>query len=210
MVFYALLLCNYEVYLRSWEILIGLEDDPDDLRLVYEHADIIDRSPPKTDGNTINLHAHISSHVTLSDSVTIHVSRGKYPSLPMSFSASPDAETMYLRYKSYRQNRETLTSMAYMCLTIFQASASSRKDVARQYNIDHEVLDTLGRLSSTKGSPGEVRKFPKNGTFEPLSPKEREWMVQVIKAIIRRVGEYAYDRKTKLKQIAMKDFTELP
>ncbi len=198
-----------EPYLRSWKILIGLENDPDDLRLVYEHADIIDRSPPKTDGNTISLHAHVSSHVIVSDNVTLHVSRGKYPSLPISFSSSPDVETMYLRYKSYRQNRETLTSMAYMCLTVLQASAGGRKEAARQYSIDHEVLDTLGTLSSIKGSPEEVRKFPKNGMFEPLSPAEREWIIQVIKAIIRRVGEYAYDRKMKLKQIVMDDFAGL-
>ena len=199
-----------EPYLRSWEILIGLKNDPDDLRLVYEHADVIERYPPKTDGNTFSLHAHSSSHVTTSENVTIHVSRGEYPSLPNSFSTSPDAETMYLRYKSYRQNRETLTSMAYMCLTVLQASAGGRKEAARQYSIDHEVLDALGRLSSIKGSPEEVRKFPKNGMFEPLSPTEREWIIQVIKAIILRVGEYAYDRKTKLKQIAIEDFTELP
>ena len=199
-----------EQYVRAWDILIGIEYDPEDLRLVYEHADIIDRSPEKNDGKTINLHAHISAHGVVSDSVTIHVSRGKYPPLPEDFSASPDAETMYLRYKSYRQNRETLTSMAYMCLTVFQASAGGRKEAARQYNIDREVLDTLGRLSSTKGSPREVRKFPKAGAFEPLSPKEREWIVQVVKAIIRREGEYAYGHKMKLNQITMNDFPELP
>lgn len=34
--------------------------------------------------------------------------------------------------------------------------------------------------------------------LEPLSPKEQEWIVQVIKALIRRKGELAYGHKMKL------------
>ena len=205
-----------EQYVRAWGIMVGLEQDPGDLQLVFDHADIIDRSPDTSDKNVVNLQAHLSAHVVVSDSaigsdsvVSLHVSRGKYPSFPKNFSASPDAETMYLRYKTYRQKRETLTSMAYMCLTILEAGADSRKEAARQYSIDDEVLGTLGKLTSTKGDPEEARKFPKDGKFDPLRPKEKEWIVSVIKALIRRAGEYAYDPKAKLKQLSMKDFPDL-
>ena len=197
-------------YLRSWDILIGIEHDPEDLYLVYEYADIIDRAPKIREGKTINLRAHIANHVMVSESVSIHISRGKYPPLPLNFRSSSDVETMYLRYKSFCQNREPLTSMAYMCLTVLEVSAGGRPEAAQQYNIDWEVLDTLGKLSSTKGSPEEIRKFRKNGTFVPLSSKEREWIRQVIKALIRRAGEYAFGQIEKLKQITMKDFPELP
>ena len=198
-----------EQYVQAWDILIGLEQDPGDLQLVFDHADIIDRSPDTSDKNVVNLQGHVSAHVVVSDSVPLHVSRGKYPSFPKNFSASLDAETMYLRYKAYRKNHETLASMAYMCLTIFVTGAGGRKDAARQYNIAKAVLNTLGELTSTKGNPEEARKFPTDGKFEPLRPKEKEWIVTVIKALIRRAGEYAYDPNAKLKQVSMKDFPDL-
>ncbi len=116
---------------------------------------------------------------------------------------------MYLRYKAYRKKRETLASMAYMCLTIFEASAGGRKEAARQYNIANAVLDKLGKLTATKGNREEARKFPKDGKFDPLRPKEKEWIVSVIKELIRRAGEYAYDPNAKVRQLSMKDFPDL-
>jgi len=196
-------------YLRAWDILIGLEHDPDDLRLVFDHADIIDRLPQKTEENVVNLQAHVSGHVTVSGNVTLHVSRRRYPSFPKNFIASLDAETTYLRYKAYRQNREKLTSMAYMCLTILEASAGDRKKVAKQYCVDYSVLDTLGKLCSTKGDSTEARKFPRNGIFTPLSQKEKEWIVSVIRMLIRREGEYAHSPRAKFKQLTVKDFPSI-
>jgi len=198
-----------EQYLRAWDILSGLEQEPDCFRLVFHHADIIDRSPSKKDASVINLRVHISNHAVASDNVSIHISMDKYPPFPKGFSASPDAETMYLRYKAYRQNRETLTSMAYMCLTVLEASAGSRRKAARKYNIEFTVLDTLGRLASTKGNTTEVRKFPDNGMFVPLSPKEKDWILSVIKALIRRVGEYSHDPGAKHRHLSMRDFPDL-
>lgn len=198
-----------EQCLRAWEILIGLEQDPGALRLVFDHADIIDRSPDTSDRNVLNLQAHLPVHIVVSDRVSLHVSRGQYPSFPKKFSASPDAETMYLRYKAYRQNRETLTSMAYMCLTILQAGAGGRKEAARQYNIEYAVLDTLAKLASTKGDIAEARKFPKDGILEPFRHKEKDWIVLIIKALIRRAGEHAHDPRAKLKHLSMRDFPDL-
>ncbi len=197
-----------EPYLRAWDILIGLEQDPGDLRLVFNHADIFDRSPDPSDRKAVNLQAHISAHVVISD-VSLHVSRNKYPSFPKNFSASSDAEIMYLRYKAFRQNREPLTSMANMCLTVLKENTGGKKKAARKYKIDKAVLSTLGKLVSTKGNIAEARKFPKDGKFEPLDPREKEWIVSVIKALIRRVGEYAHDPRGKLKQFSIKDFPDL-
>jgi hypothetical protein len=198
-----------EEYLRAWDILIGLEHDPYDFKLKYSHADIIDQAPSMSDKNVINLQGHCLIQAQTLDSVSLHISRGKYPSFPKNFHASLDTETMYLRYKFYRQGRETLTSMAYMCLTIIENSAGGRRKAGKQYNIKYEVLDTLGKLTSTKGGPEDARKFPKNGIFNPLHPQERGWIESVIKAIIRRTGEYAYNPKLKRRQINLKDFPEI-
>jgi len=209
-------------YLRAWDILIGLEHDPDDLRFVFDRADVIDRSPHETEKNMVNLQAHVAAS-TFTSIVSLnfspHVSRGRYPSTPQNFIASLDSETMYLRYKAYRQNREKLTSMAYMCLTVLEGSAGERDKVrgqkrkiaGKQYYIDINVLSTLGNLCTEKGDETEARKYSKNRKFPPLSPKEKEWIVSVIKALIRRVGEYEYARSTgaELKQITMGDFPKM-
>ena len=125
-----------EEYLRAWDILIGLEHDPGDIQLKFNHADIIDQAPSMSDKHFKNFQGHCSIQTHVSDTVSLHVSRGKYPSFPKNFRASIDVETMYLRYKSYRQGRETLTSMAYMCLTILETSAGGRIKAEKQYNIE--------------------------------------------------------------------------
>jgi hypothetical protein len=196
-----------EPYLRAWDILIGLVHGPDDLQLMFDHADIIDRAPTP---NTINLQAHVSVHSKTSDEVQLHVSRGKFPPFPKNFISSLDVDLMYLRYKFYCEGREPLTSMAYMCLTVFQASAGGRKEAADMYCIDYDILDIIGRLTSTKGGPEEARKCNKHDRFDHLLPEEKEWIVSVVKTLICRAGEYAYDNKTKLKQISIKDFQKLP
>ena len=88
---------------------------------------------------------------------------------------------------------------------------NNRKNAADQYCIDIDVLRNLGNLCTEKGDTTEARKYPKNRTFTPLSPKEKEWIVSVIKALIRRVGEYEYARSTgaELKQITMGDFPKI-
>jgi hypothetical protein len=204
-------------YLRAWDILIGLEHDPDDLRFIFDRADVINRSPYKTGKNVVNLQAHVA--ITATCDVILHASRGRYPSFPKNFIASTDAETMYFRYKTYRQNREKLTSMAYMCLTVLEGRAAERDKAkgkkremaAKQYCIDIDVLDTLGKLCTVQGDTTEARKYSESGTFTPLNPKEKEWIVSVIKILIHRVGEYEYahSNRAKLKQITMGDFPKI-
>jgi hypothetical protein len=201
-----------ENYLKAWYILIGLEVDPDDFYLRFDYADIIDRSPKKIDNNVISLATTISCHFSVSDNVTLHILRARFPLFPINFSVSPDAESMYHRYKMYRQGREPLLSMAYMCLTIFEASAGDdkkREKAATQYNIDPKILSILGKLTTEKGDATEARKVPKNRKFEPLSQIEQEWILAVVKQLIKRAGEYANNPSGHLKQITLKDFPKI-
>jgi len=201
-------------YIRAWDILIGLHYGLNELHFEFDHADIIDLSPPPTDGKTITLQGQASIHNNTSDKVNLHVSRGNYPPPPKGFVASPDAETMFLRYKAFLQDREKLTSMAYACLTLLEASTGehgkkARRKAAIQYGIDFPVLDTLGSLSTNKGDATEVRKFPQKGKLTPLSQKEKEWMLAVIKTLIRRVGEIAFNPTIIHTKLTMKDFPDI-
>jgi len=195
-------------YLGAWEMLIGLEHDPGDLSFAFQKAQVIDLSPPPQANKQLNLQAHISGH-SVTPSVSVHISFDKYPSRPQNFVVTPDVETMYLRYNAYRHNRESLTSMAYMCLTILELGASGRKEAAKQYSIEFSVLDILGRFCSTKGDPTEARKAPRDGKFLPLTQGEKGWIIEVIKALIRRAGEWAYDRSANLPKLSLADFPKL-
>lgn len=196
-------------YIKRWEILIGIEHGPDELKLIFETSDIIDRAPtPESKGGLV---IHVKSGllaVTGLDAI-VHISRSKYPPLPKQFSLSPDVETMYVRYKAYREGRETLLAMAYMCLTVLETSAGGREQAATRYHIDKRVLNKLGELSTQRGTKEEARKVPQNGQFKPLSGTERTWIETVIKLLIRRAGEWAYDPTACLKKIRMADLPPL-
>jgi hypothetical protein len=194
-------------YVHAWEVLGGLEQDPGDLNFDFQNAEVSDNSAPEADLHVHRVTGEIIAHMEMSG--TLHVSRGKYPTPPKCFSFSPDVETMYNRYKAYREGREPLLSMAYMCLTVLEASARGRANTSKQYCIDRNVLDTLGELSSTKGDATEVRKFPKDRKPKALTTHEKQWLNEVIKALIRRAGEWAYDSNAQLTPIRMNDFPTL-
>jgi len=198
-------------FLQTWSIFssIGLEYSPDEIKFDFKSAEIIDRNPPKKTCNSKSLNVCVSSSIHVSCSVSTHLSRGKFPSLHQNFAVTPDVETMYLRYKAYRENRETLTAMANMCRTVLEESAGGRKGASLKYFVNLNVIRKLGDLVSTRGSELEARKMPKSGTFTPLTQKEKSWIEAVIKKIILRVGEHAFDPQKQLPQITMNDFIGL-
>lgn len=196
-----------DTFLRCWEVLIGLEQNPGDLKFGLQRADVVDRAPAETDSTVLNVHSSVHLHTAM-DAV-LHVSRGKFPSPPQDFAVSPDVETMYTRYRAFREGRESLLAMAYMCLTVLEASAGGRANAANKYSIAKPVLDMIGKLCSEMGCPDEARKTPKNGPYVPLSGQEKDWIAQVIKAIIRRAGECDYDPRATFRQLTLNDFPRL-
>lgn len=196
-------------YVRGWEIEIGLIYHPDELRFDFHHSEIIDRFPTKTEhGVATGTLRGVVGQVRCSFDAVIHASRGNYILPKKDFSVSPDVEAMFAHYKNYRHNREPLLPMANFCLTVLETSAGGRRMAADQYLIFPEVLNTLGRICAKRGSNDEARKAQKDGVYEPLKTDERNWIEAVVKKIIRRVGEWEYER-TNLKQITMKDFPPL-
>jgi len=105
--------------------------------------------------------------------------------------------------------------MAYACLTLMEGSTglTGRQDArgaaSLRYRIDRAVLKTLGELTSARGDREEARKFDAGATGAPLTQKEKGWIVEVVKALIRRKGEYDDDPTAPLAQITMADFVSL-
>ena len=197
--------------LSAWEVQTGLEFGPHQVRFGFEGAEIIDRNPPPPDtAKIIEMVLHDKAVAT--DSVSIERILPSYPEPPSGFVASPDVETMWQRYEGYLAGREPLTGMAFMCLTVLEASADGqekRKKAARQYNIDRQVLDNLGELTSEVGDPKTARKAPGRGGFRPHTEAEVAWMEAVVKALIRRAGEWALDPNAARPKLTMADFPNL-
>ena len=195
-------------FLNKWGIIIGLENDPDDIRFKFDRSEVVDLEPNQN-GNNVNLSVSVCAHVHCVDHVTLHVSRHKYPDPPDQFSISPDVETMYLRYKAYREGRDTLLSMAYLLLTVAQSKSATRREAAKKLRVEKEILDTLGKLCSTKGDEREARKAPRNGVFIPLEHKEREWVLAACKLLIKRCGEFEFCGTENLFQLKMDSLPSL-
>lgn len=197
-------------FLRSWEISAGLELGSSAIWFEFNRSKIIDRNPP-TSGDAQVLGAQgISSSEAVGTARMCEV-RKRYPSPPSAFISCPDVETMWHRFESYREGKEPLTSMAYMCLSVLEASVTGknrRAQVAKQYRIEKEVLGKLGYLTGDVGDEKTARKMSVSEKRKHTA-REIAWIEAVVKGIIRRVGEYAHDPNAHHVVFTMKDLPPL-
>jgi hypothetical protein len=205
-----------EVFLKDWTVHATIDLDRDALEFEYEHAYIIDRNPPPEGSGIVTgqLYATVGVEMRATWAV-LPPKRNEYPTPPSRFRASPDVETMWFRYQQHIEGRESYQSMGYFCLSFMQWSTGfgkgARKEASRIYKIDRDVLDTLGELTSEKGTPRDARKLESGATLIPLTDAEQRWIRAAVKMLIRRKGEYDYDPSTaaSLKQITMADLPKL-
>lgn len=177
-----------DIFVKSWEIDISLDFGPDTVVFKYDSCNIIDRNP---DPNTTIIALKGIVSATAFGKATLISKWTSFPTPSDAFTASPDVETMFLRYKMYKENKESLENMAYFCLTMLERkeytnekgdliTRNKREVAADFYNIKKVVLDKLGCLTSEKG---------KRKAFQPpLSPRERKWIETTIKSLIKQCG----------------------
>lgn len=176
-----------EPVLRAWEVDADLRrGDRGGFRLKFDGANIIDRSPAPL--GTVRAHFLATlGEVTLSGRASFHVTRARYPEPPGPFRLTPDAESLWLRYRGYLDGREPLLSMAYFCLTVLEIMAGDRQAAARTYRIKKDVLDKMGELASHRGDRATARKVTR--TMQPLTSPEAAWLEAAVKALIWRLGD---------------------
>ncbi len=198
---------SVEGYIHAWERLAALQYGPNEFKLVFDGAEIEDLDP--TPGVVYASAKPIHVKVSMSEAVG-HVSRGEFPRPPSTrMEFSPHVELMFDRYVRYRARREYLTAMANFCLTVLENSVQNdknrRKEAARHYDIEYKVLDEVGRLCFHKGG-AEARKA--QGIDEDLNGQERQFLEQVVKAIIQRAAEVAGDPNGSRDMIVLSDFLD--
>lgn len=163
----------------------------------------MDRDPPKA-GEAVTVLARAATYVVARCSASADVSMGKYPDPPQAFRTTPEVQLAYRRWAGFREGKEPLPSMAYFVLTLLESAAGNRKAAATTFNVDLSILETLGRLSSTKGNEQSARKIRRGVGLQELSPSEKNWMEQIVRRLIWRMGEHASG--APLPRIRMADF----
>lgn len=196
-----------EPFMRAWEVAADLQHDPGDLRFKFDRADVVDRAP--TPG-VITFRGAVVATATMN--ATLHLGRSRYPSPFPGFVLSVEAQQMAGLYRAVRMGGERPSVVAYQCLTILDGSSGARRGrrrrAAEKYRIDYEVLRKVGKLTGENvGGPGECRKGL-GGT--PYTEPQKTWLGAVVKAFIRRAGEYAANPGGALPQITMADLPPLP
>jgi hypothetical protein len=177
-----------DLFVRSWEIDVFLKYGSKELTFIFDSAEVIDLDPPPPGSQVIGVGSGTVT-INMSASGSDHQVRRHYPRPPEQFRDSPDVETLWNRYEGFKNGREPLLSMAYFCLTFILVKAGGRSQAAKQYKIDDAVLSRLGMLTSRKGDEKSARKVNKDSPLTPLSPEEAAWVEEMVKTIIRRVGE---------------------
>jgi hypothetical protein len=195
-----------ETYLHRWEMKTTLRLGTSGFHFEFRSAEIIDRDPPPP-GSPQIIHVPVAVVYVSALPPTISVTSRKYPDPPVDFAVSPDVESMWNRYQRYVDGRERLTEMAYFCLTVVETSTREKKGARRaaskRYSIEEDLLKKLGHLSSEVGNVETARKMPRRPRDH--TGQEIAWIEAAVKALIRRMGEYAYDPTHTWPQVTMKD-----
>lgn len=195
-------------FLRAWELDSALSGGGKPLlQFRFQRSEIIDRNPPPV--GTVQVAAgsvRLTGHAVV---VGIgQAVRHQYPA-PPAIRLNADMETLWFRYSLYKEGRDTLTGMAYFCLTFFEALGGGRNNAARMFGIATSVLNTLARLVSAVGDKATARKWAKSREDRPHTAQEVAWIEATVRALIRRVGEPAA-AGAPLRQLTMADLPPLP
>lgn len=197
-----------EPFLRAWELDADLRWGLGTIKFKYKDHTIVNRNPPQPgEACPKILHAEMGGVLVSGGSVSFHVTRVSYPKPPSTLQLTPDVETMWLRYRRYLEGREPLLAMAYFCLTVVEASAGGRNAAARQYGVDKQVLSKLGDLTAKGGDAKTARKLKKGQSLRSLLGAEQAWLEEVVKALIRKLGEHRPGTMTHL--LSMRDLPSL-
>lgn len=192
--------------IEHWEFTAGLKRGPGAFKLVYQHAQIVDRRPPPKRDGSVRLFTTFQLGAG-TGSATLHTSLGQYPKPPSTgLTITPDVQSMYDRLMGYRSNREPLPSMAYFCLTVLRLAAGlseSDNEVVEKYAVEKKVLSKIVKLSTNKGG-AYARKA--SGTRVDLTPSETRFLEKAIVALIRRAAEVAHDPDKSRDEIKLSDF----
>ncbi|MCY3880242.1 MAG: hypothetical protein OXF74_13815 [Rhodobacteraceae bacterium] len=180
------------VYIPNWEFAVGLSRGPGAFALRFFLAKYSDRF-------RVEFRAGIPS-------VRVNLAPPKPTCFPEPPSAgikrSWEVDNMYKHYLKFLEGKESLSTMAYFCLTSLEEIAGNRDSAAVQFGISKRVFKRIGDLSSNKGGDG-ARKAA--GQRAPYTGEEERFLKSAAGKLIYRVAEVEYGHHPSRKKITLAD-----
>jgi len=194
-----------EPFLRAWEVYTDLTLSRGNLGFEFVRSQIVDRDPPKK-GESQVMAAEPGHYVHAGKPVTGHITRREYPAPPSAFRLTPEVKMLWPQYQAFLDGHRSLSHIAGFFVSVLEdqfKGAHKRRDAAKHYNIEYDVIDKLAELAATRGG-SEARK--RTGTVKEFSPAEETWIRTTIRKLIRRAGD---DLDPLPAKITMADLPEL-
>ena len=177
-----------EPFLRAWELQGDLNLSHAEYRFAFRDHDTIDRTPPSAgEPRETTLKSFGSDGAIATDRASAHVVRSEYPAPPDRFRMGQEVWDLANRYRAYEEQREPLTSMAYVCLTMIEKMGGNREKAGVLLNVQDKVLSKLGELTE-QGDAKTARKVLRRPQ-RALTRQERAWIEAAVKGLIWQVGE---------------------
>ena len=174
-------------YIEEWEFQADLTIGAGKLRLEFIRAEIVDRDPVFGD-------RHVPSWVTLASIRPSAIPAPvDYPNPPLGVTVDFDDKlfaAMRQRYDVYSRDPQTLTAVAYFCLTCLEKTVPPKKGrnaVAVLYGIPYRDLQRVGDLTDRKGGYQGARKA--KAIDSELTEEERDFLANMVRLMIRKRGE---------------------
>jgi hypothetical protein len=191
--------------LRAWESFTELTDVR--LTFTFQEARVTDRG-------SNDLATAVTSTETGTFVEDESVVRSSHPApAPAWFPSDNDVEVLCRRWRSVREGRALATQQGYAVLSKVEEicggkKKDKRKNAGKSLNVDHDVLVTLGKITSAVCDQDKGRKFT-GGAQRLITPDEERWLAAVVPRLILRVAERR-GGVADLADLVMDDFPSLP
>ncbi len=199
-----------EPFIRQWEFETGIRWGPNSFSLSFKDAEIIDRNPSPPEPGTIQPGGSIVvSGATIRASGGVTLGMPHYP--PPLVGGAVDLEDLDVvkmthQYHQYRLGRAKLPATAYFCVTVLEKKYEGLPEAAKQCGVSRKVLETIKKLSSTKGGE-DARKA--EGADVEFTGQEKRFLKEAVEEIIIRAAQVAADDSQRLPQITMAKLPKL-
>jgi len=124
--------------LRAWAVQIEAETG---FAVVFESAGSVELDA----SGTRRRYSAFSPPVSATPGLTREL--GDVPT-PVVRNPSPKLAKLYRHIGEYQQGRESLSVVAFYAVDLFQQEFGGRQQAANRMNVDHAVIDDLGKLTS--------------------------------------------------------------
>lgn len=184
--------------LRNWEVLANIE-----LPKSKFSFDIIDvktiNLDPSPDPNVREAAGFVFTKSEFHGTGVAHSDLNEYPTPPIFFVTDAIVDTLNYRYNQFFEGKDKLQSMGYFCYTLLKTRFHWDTMLEKELRVSHTVIKMLARLTSENGDFTQARKVTKL-TMTPLTNSESFWIMDCVKKLIIRLGEY---------NSGVRDFSEL-